>query len=335
MKKFVAVAVVVCLAVIAGFAQGNLPYQQIGKYHLPGEGGWDYLKYDPDGNRLFIAHGMSILVVSADDGKTLGEMPAQGAHGIALVPDKGLGFATNGRAGTVTVFDLKTLTPKSELKAGDNPDAIIYDEHSKRVIVMNGHSKDVMVINPDTLKVEKSIPLGGKLEFAAADTGHIYVNVEDLGEIGVIDSKTWTATAHWKLDGCEEPGGLAIDEKRGVLFSACGNAKMFIVSTSQGKTIGTVATGDGTDAAAYDPGLNFAFASNGEGTLSVIRQNKDGSYGSAGNIPTQKGARTMALDPKLHRVFTVTADFGAPVAGQRRPPIVPNTFTLLIYEPSK
>jgi len=335
MKRLVALVIVVCLAAVAGFAQKDLPYKQLGKYHLPGEGGWDYVKYDPDGNRLFIAHGMSVLVASPEDGKTLGEIPAQGAHGVALVPDKGLGFATNGRAGTVTVFDLKTLAAKTEIKAGENPDAIIYDEHSKRVIVMNGRSKDVMIINPDTLKVEKSIPLGGKLEFAAADKGHIYVNVEDLGEVGVIDSKTWTATAHWKLDGCEEPSGLAIDEKRGVLFSVCGNAKMFIVSTSLGKVIGTVPTGDGTDAAAYDPGLDLAFASNGEGTLSVIRQRKDGNYESAGNVPTQKGARTMALDPKTHKVFLVTADFGAPVEGQKRPPILPNTFTLLVYAPAK
>jgi len=335
MKRFVAAVVLVCLAAVAGLAQ-DLPYKQVGKYHLPGEGGWDYIKYDPDGNRLFIAHGTSILVASAEDGKTLGEIPAQGAHGVALVPDKGLGFATNGRAGTVTVFDLKTLTAKSEIKAGEGPDAIIYDEHSKRVIVMNGRSKDVMVINPETLKVEKSIPLGGKLEFAASDKGHVYVNVEDLGQIAVIDSKTWTATATWKLDGCEEPGGLAIDEKHGVLFSACGNAKMFLVSTSLGKVIGTVPTGDGTDAARYDSGLNYALASNGaSGTLSVIRQNKDGNYESAGNVPTQKGARTMALDPKTHKVFLVTADFGPPVEGQRRPPILPNTFTLLVYAPAK
>ena len=336
MKRFVAVIVVVGFAVVFAFAQKDLPYQQIGKYHLPGEGGWDYLRYDPDGNRLFIAHGTSYLVVNADDGKTIGQIPAEGAHGVALVPDKGIGFAANGRAGTVTVFDLKTLAAKSEIKVGEGPDSTLYDEHSKRVIVMNSHGKEVSVIDPETLKVEKTIPLGGGLEEAAADKGHVYVNIEDQNQIAVIDSKTWTVTAQWKLDGCDGPGALAIDEKRGVLFAACGNAKMFLVSTSLGKVIGTVPTGNGTDGGGYDSGLNLAFSSNGgSGTLSVIRQNKDGNYESAGNVPTQRGARTMALDPKTHKVFLVTADFGPPVEGQRRPPILPNTFVLLVYGPAK
>ena len=335
MRRIVTIFLVVSFAAVVGFGQ-DLPYKQVGKYHLPGEGGWDYLRYDPEGNRLFIAHGTSYLVVSAEDGKTLGQIPAEGAHGVGLVPDKGLGFAANGRAGTVTVFDLKTLAAKSEIKVGEGPDSVLYDDHSKRVIVMNGRGKEVSVINPETLKVEKTIPLGGALEEAAADKNHVYVNVEDQNQIAVIDSKTWAVTAQWKLDGCDGPGALAIDEKRGVLFSACGNAKMFLVSTSLGKVIGTVATDKGTDGGAYDPGLNLAFASNGAAaTLSVIRQNKDGNYESSGNVPTQKGARTMALDPKSHKVFLVTADFGPPVEGQRRPPILPNTFTLLVYGPAK
>lgn len=334
MKKVFALLALVAFAAL-GFSQSSpAPYKQVAKYNLGGEGGWDYLRYDPDGNRLFIAHGTSILVVDAASGNKLGEMPAQGAHGIALVPEKNLGFFTNGRAGTVTVFDTKTLKPTGEIKAGEGPDAIIYDEHSKRVIVMNGHGKDVMVIDPDSLKVEKDIPLGGKLEFAAADKGHVYVNVEDMGEIAVIDSKTWMATARWKLDGCEDPGGLAIDEKHGALFSACGNAKMFVVSTASGKTIATVPTGEGTDAARYDAGLNYALASNGAGTLSVIGE-KHKKYELVGNVDTQRGARTMALDPVSHKVFLVTAEFGPPVEGQRRPPIKPGTFTLLVYAPAK
>jgi YVTN family beta-propeller protein len=318
------------------FAEGASDlYKQVGKYVLGGEGGWDYVTYDPEGNRLFIAHGTSIVVVNAADGSKLGEFPAQGAHGVALVPGKDIGFATNGRAGTVTVFDTKTLKPTDEIKAGENPDAVIYDKYSNRILVMNGRSKDLMVIDPDTKKVEKSIPLGGKLEFAATDPGHVYVNVEDTGEIAVVDSKTWTATSRWKLEGCEEPSGLASDEKNAVLFSVCGNAKMYVVSTKDGKTVATIPTGDGTDGAGFDPTLGYAFASNGQGTLSIIRQGKDGKYELAGNVPTQKGARTMAVDPKTHKVFTVTAEFGEPVAGQRRPPIKPGTFTLLVYAPSK
>jgi len=333
MKRKYILLVLALVATIAGFAQ-SAPYKQVAKYTLGGDGGWDDLAFDSNGNRLFIAHGTAILVVDAASGNKLGEFPAEGAHGVALVPDKNLGFATNGRAGTVTVFDMKTLKPTGTIKAGENPDAIIYDGHSKRVIVMNGRSKDIMVIDPTTQRVENTVPLGGKLEVAVADEGHVYVNVEDLGEIAVVDSKTWTPTAHWKLDGCEEPSGLAIDEKRGVLFSVCGNSKMYVVSTATGKTVATVPTGQGTDGAGYDPGLNLAFASNGEGSLSVVGQ-RDGTYLSDGNVPTQRGARTMALDPLTHRVFLVTAEFGPPVEGQRRPPIKPGTFTLLVYGPAK
>ena len=334
MKKF-SLLIVLLSSFLLASAQSSDPYKQVGKYNLGGEGGWDYIFYDSEGNRLFIAHGTSILVVNAADGSKLGEFPAQGAHGVALVPGKNVGYATNGRTGTVTVFDAKTLKPTSEIKAGENPDAIIYDKYSKRLLVMNGRSKEVSVIDPETNKVEKNIPLGGKLEFAATDPRHAYVNVEDAGEIATIDTKTWTAGPRWKLDGCEEPSGLAIDEKNAVLFSVCGNSKMYVVSTKDGKTIATVPTGDGTDAAGFDPSLGYAFASNGQGTLSIVHKGKDGKYELAGNVDTQKGARTMALDPKSHKVFTVTAEFGAPVEGQRRPPIKPGTFTLLVYAPSK
>lgn len=333
MKKVLMVAAILALGITA-FAQSE-PYKQVGKYNLSGDGFWDYVKYDPTGNRLFIAHNSTILVVDASNGNKLGEMPSKGAHGTALVPEKNLGFYTNGQAGTVTVFDMKTLQPKTEIKAGEGPDAIIYDEYSKKVIAMNGRSKDISVIDPGTLKVEKSVPLGGKLEFAASDPGHVYVNVEDKGEIAVVDSKTWTDTAHWKLDGCEEPSGLAIDEKRNVLFAVCGNAKMFVVDTKSGKTVATIPTGDGTDAAAYDPGLNRAFASNGQAATLTVVGEKGGKYVSEGNVATQKGARTMALDLKSHKVFLVTAELGPPAEGQRRPTIKPGTFTLLVYAPAK
>jgi YVTN family beta-propeller protein len=329
------IAILLMALTISATAQNAKLYGLSEKHTLGGEGGWDYVTYDASANRLFIAHSSSFLVVDAANGSKLGEFPAQGAHGVAIVPEKNRGFATNGRAGTVTVFDTKTLKPTSEIKAGENPDAIIYDHYSNRILVMNGRSKDMMVVDPDSLKVVKSIPLGGKLEFAAADKNHVYVNVEDTGEIASVDKKDWTAVARWKLDGCEEPSGLAIDEKNAVLFSVCGNSKMYVVNASTGKTIATVATGEGTDAAGYDPVLKLAFASNGEGTLSIVRQNKDGKYELAQNLPTQKGARTMALDAKSHKIYTVTADFGEPVQGQRRPPIKPGTFTLLVLSPVK
>jgi YVTN family beta-propeller protein len=290
---------------------------------------------DPTGNRLFIAHSSSIVVVDLTSGKQVGEIPAAGAHGIALVPDKQRGFSTNGRAGTVTVFDLQTLKPQSEIKVGENPDAIIYDPHSQRVIVMNGRSQELMAIDPANLKVVATVPLGGKLEFAAADSAHVYVNVEDKGEIASVDTKTWKVAQRWKLNGCEDPSGLALDDKLGRLFAVCGNKQMVVVDTNTGNLIATLPTGDGTDAAAFDPELKYAFASNGEGTLTVVRQTRDGKYEVAGNVKTARGARTMALDPKSHRIYVATAELGPPVEGQTRPSIKPGTFMVLVYSLTK
>lgn len=333
-KLFVLLLVTVFAISLA--AQTSKPlYQQTAKWTIGGEGGWDYLTFDPTGNRLFIGHSNNITVVDLGTGKKVGEVPATGAHGVALVPDKHLGFSTNGRAGTVTVFDSQTLKPQSDIKVGENPDAIIYDSYSKHVIVMNGRSKDLMAIDPATLKVDATIPLGGKLEFAAADAGHVYVNIEDTGEIASVDTKTWKAGPRWKLNGCEEPSGLALDMKQGHLFAVCGNKQMVILDSKTGKQIGTVATGGGTDAAAFDPELKLAFASNGEGTLSVVRQVKDGKYELAGNVDTARGARTMTLDPKSHKIYLATAEFGPPAEGQRRPSVKPGTFMVLVYSPTK
>jgi YVTN family beta-propeller protein len=333
-KTFLRSALVVLL--LAGIALAQAPlYKQVNKFAIGGDGGWDYITFDQASNRLFIGHNSQILVVDAATGKKVGEVPATGAHGAAVVPDKGLGFSSNGKAGTVTVFDLKTFLSKGDIKVGENPDAIIYDPYSKKVLVMNGRSKDLMAIDPDTLKVVATVPLGGKLEFAAVDPSHVYVNSEDTAEIVVVDSKTWKATQRWKLDGCEEPSGLAIDEKAGHLFSVCGNKKMVVVDAKSGKLIATLPTGDRTDGAAFDSSSKLAFASNGEGTMTVVRQGKGGKYEVAENVPTQLGARTVAVDPKTHRVFLPTAEFGPPAEGQKRPSVKPGTFMVLVYAPVK
>jgi DNA-binding beta-propeller fold protein YncE len=331
---FATLALLLSFAVPSAAAEAPL-YQQAAKFSLGGEGGWDYLIYDSAADRLFIAHNKAVIVIAAADGKLLGEIPADGAHGIALVPDRNRGFITNGRAGTVTVFDLTTLKPTGEIKAGENPDAVIYDEFSKRVIVMNGRSKDLMAIDPDSLKVVATIPLGGKLEFAASEKGHIYVNVEDTGEIASVDSHSWKLEQRWKLEGCEEPSGLALDARSHRLFAVCGNSQMFVVDSRSGKVVDKVATGAGTDAAVFDSDKKLIFTSNGEGTLTVVRQAKGGKYEVAENDPTQRGARTMAFDPRTHRIFTVTAELGPPAEGQRRPSVKPGTFTLLVYAPAK
>ena len=332
MKRLTMLLILLYSAV--AFSQGSKPlYQQTAKWTIGGEGGWDYLTLSPNSDRLFIAHTNKIEVIDTSNGKVIGEVPANGAHGIAIVPEKNLGFSTNGRAGTVTVFHLDTLKPETDIKVGENPDAIIYDEHSKHVIVMNGRSKDLMAIDPSTSKVVATVPLGGKLEFAAADAGHVYVNVEDLGEIAVVNTKTWTADQKWKLNGCEEPSGLALDTKQDVLFSVCGNKVMIVVGTKDGKQLATLPTGSGTDAANFDPGLKRVFASNGEGTLTVIQESKGGKYDVLGNVDSARGARTMALDPRTHKIYLATAELGPPAEGQRRPSIKPGTFMVLVYSP--
>jgi DNA-binding beta-propeller fold protein YncE len=191
-----------------------------------------------------------------------------------------------------------------------------------------------MVIDPDSLKIVATVPLGGKLEAATSDPGHIYVNVEDTGEIAAVDSKNWKQDHRWKLTGCEEPSGMGIDEKVHHLFSVCGNKKMVVVDANNGKILATLDTGAGTDGGGFDPGLGYAFASNGaDGTLTVVKSDKKGGYVVAGNVPTQRGARTMTVDPASHKIFLPTAELGAPAEGQRRPSVKPNTFVILVFAP--
>lgn len=336
MKVTVFVAV---LFIVSGICVGqstSLPYKQSAAFAVGGVGGWDCITFDASTNSLFIAHGSEITVVDAASGKVRGTVPANGAHGIAIIPDKSLGFSSNGRSGTVTIFDVKTLQPKQEIKVGENPDVVIYDEHTKTVIVMNGRSNDVTVIDPESLKVVATVPVQGKLEFAASDASHVYINVEDTGEIAVVNSKTWKAEQRWKLIGCEEPSGIAIDEKAGHLFSACGNKRMIVVDSKNGKIIATLDTGGGTDGAAIDPQLGYVLSPNGaDATMTVVKAAPDGRYTVAAQVPTRRGARTIAVDPKSHRVFLPTAEFGPPAEGQKRPSIRPGTFTVLVFEPMK
>ena len=335
MRKLALLLILIALAVSAVGQDSTPLYKQTAKWTIGGEGGWDYLTLSPKGDRLYVAHTNRIEVIDTADGKVVGSVPVDGAHGTAIVPDKNLAFSTNGRSGEVTVFDTGTLQVKTKIKVGEGPDAIIYDPYARKVIVMHGRSHDIAVIDPSTLKVDATVPLGGKLEFAAADKGHVYVNVEDKGEIAAVNSSTWKEDNRWKLDGCEEPSGLAIDEKTDHLFTVCGNKVMLVIDAKDGKQIAKLDTGAGTDAAAWDAGLKRAFAPNGgSSTLTVVGEKK-GKYEVEGNVDTMRGARTMALDPKTHKIYTATAELGPPAEGQRRPTIKPGSFMILVYSPAK
>lgn len=306
-------------------------------YKLGGEGGWDYLKIDPDSRRLYISRATHVIVIDADSGKPVGDIPdTPGVHGIALAPDLGRGFTSNGREGTVTIFDLHTLKPITKVKAGENPDAILFDSSTKRVFTFNGRSGDSTAIDAATGEVVGKIPLEGKPEFAVSTgTGEIFVNLEDKSELLALDPKDLKVKSRWPLAPCQEPSGLAMDVKSRRLFAGCDNKMMAVVNADTGKVITTLPIGDGVDANGFDPDTGFAFASCGEGVLTVVHEDSPEHFSVAQSVPTQRGARTMALDPKTHQIFLVTAKFGPspePTAQQPhpRPTILPDSFIVLV-----
>jgi YVTN family beta-propeller protein len=314
-------------------------YHLLKKIPLGGEGGWDYLAFDSPTRRLFISRATKVVVLNVDTGTVAGEIPnTDGVHGIAFAPEFDRGFTSNGRAGTVTIFDLQSLQIIGSAKAGMNPDAIVYDPASKRVFAMNGQSTNVTAIDAATGKVLGTIPVTGKPEFAAADgAGHLYVNIEDKSEELQIDTQNLKVTAQWPLAPCQEPSGLAMDIAHRRLFAGCHNQMMAVVDTDSGKVIATPAIGLGVDANAFDPGTGFAFASNGQSaTLTVVHEGAPDKFSVVEDVPTQRGARTMALDPKSHEVYLVTAEFApAPPAANENPRPrmmpVPGTFVVLIF----
>jgi DNA-binding beta-propeller fold protein YncE len=307
-------------------------------YKLGGEGGWDYLKFDPDSGRLFISRATHVIVIDADSGKPAGDIPdTPGVHGIALAPDLGRGFTSNGREGTVSIFDLKTLKPISKVKAvGENPDSILFDPATKRVFTFNGRSGDSTAIDGSTGDIAGKIVLGGKPEFAVTTgAGEIFVNLEDKSELLQLDPKELRVKSRWPLAPCEEPSGLAMDVKNRRLFVGCDNKMMAVVNADSGKVITTLPIGQGVDANGFDPETGFAFASCGEGVLTVVKEESPDKFSVVENVPTERGARTMALDPKSHQIFLVTAKFGpAPAATAEqprpRPTILPDTFEVLV-----
>ena len=319
------------------FAAGS-GYHIAKTYKLGGDGGWDYLKFDPDGHRLFISRGTHVMVIDPDTGKSLGDIPdTPGVHGIALAPEFNRGFTSNGREGTVTIFDLKTLAVITKVKdVGENPDAILYDPATKRVFTMNGRSHDSTAIDAATGNIVGKIPLDGKPEFGVSTgAGELFVNIEDKSELTAIDPQALKVKSVWPLAPCESPSGLAMDIKNRRLFSGCDNKMMAVVNADTGKVIATLPIGDGVDADRFDPDTNLAFASCGEGVLTVVKEDSPDKFSVLDNVPTQRGARTMAIDHKTHNIYLVTAQFGPrpqPTPGQpyQRPPVLPDSFVVLV-----
>jgi DNA-binding beta-propeller fold protein YncE len=331
MRIFVMLVATAALATVTA----EVDYKVIKTWKLGGDGGWDYLTLDSDSQRLFIARATRVMVVDNESGKQIGEIPdTPGVHGIALDPEIGRGFTSNGREDTVSVFNLKSLAVEKKIKVGSGPDAILYDPFSKRVFTFNGKGSDRTATAVDASKGEVlgEIPLGGKPEFAATDEkGTVFVNIEDTSEIVALDPRKLVVKSRWKLTGCEEPTGLAIDRKNRRLFAACGgNNKMVVVDSDSGKILASPAIGEGCDAVAFDADRGLAFASAGDGTITVIKEEGNDRFSVAQTVTTQKSARTMALDSKTHQLFTVAANVGQPP--ERK--VEPDSFVVLMLEAS-
>lgn len=323
-KSFLAVTVVAaCLPFATQAAAPAAPvhYAVQQRWDLGPATHWDYLALDNQRNRVFVTRGDHVQVLDATTGKPVGEIPnTAGVHGVAFAQDLKLGFTSNGRANTVTVFDLDTLQVKGEWKVvGANPDAILYDPATRKLYTFNGKSADVSVFDATTGKPLATIPVGGKPEFAATDGKRVYVNIEDKSEIVAIDAGGDRVAAHWPLAGCEEPSGLALDTAHARLFSVCGNRTMMVADSTSGKTVAKIAVGEHPDAVYYDAGTATVFSSNGAGTLSVVHQIDSNHYAQPVEVPTVKGARTMAFDPATRRAFL--------------PTVVDKQFTMLVVGP--
>jgi DNA-binding beta-propeller fold protein YncE len=327
-----------CAVVISSTAYAAAPrYHIIKKIQIGGEGGWDCLTIDSKARRLYVSRSTHVTVIDIDSDKVVGDIPdTPGVHGIAIAPELGRGFISCGKSNIAVIFDLKTLKIIGQVKTGTNPDVILYEPAYKKVYTFNGKSNDATVFDAVSGKINATIVLGGKPEFAAADKkGKVYANIEDTAEVAEIDGKSLSVSRRFSLKPCEEPTGLALDINNHHVFSGCHNKVMTVLDVNKGKVIATVPIGSGVDGNGFDQETGFAFSSNGEGTLTVVKESVPGKFEVAETVPTQRGARTMAIDTKTHNIYLPTAEFApAPeptVENPKPKPIqIKDTFVVLV-----
>jgi hypothetical protein len=329
------VAMILCAGLYtraAAPAPGSSGYHLIKSVPVPGDEGWDYLAVDSDARRVYISHGSHVVVMNADTYAIEGDIPdTAGVHGIALAPDLGRGFVSAGRANTAVIFDIKTLKTLGTVKTDANPDAIVYDAVSKRVFTLNGRGQNTTAINGADGTVAGTLALGGKPEFAQADgKGSIFVNIEDKSELVEFDAQKITETHRWPLAPCKSPSGLAMDHKNRRLFAVCDEKVMAVVNADTGKVVATPEICQGPDAAGFDPATGYAFASCGDGNLTVIHEDSPDKFSVVENVPTKRSARTMGLDLKTHNIFLSSAEFDPPAPGERRGKMKPGSFAILV-----
>jgi YVTN family beta-propeller protein len=341
MKKLL----LVCAIIGANIGPAALAQQYQLQTEIPigGEGGWDILTIDSGANRLYLSHATKVVVIDLNKNTVLGEIAdTPGVHGFLAVPEVQRGFSTNGKENKSSVVDLKTLRTVSKIDTGESPDAIVYDSKHGEVYIFNHRGNSVTVLNAKTSNVTATISLGGGPEFAAVEPAadRVYVNLEDKSEVVAIDTAKHEVVAHWPLSPGEEPSGIALDAAHHRLFSTCHNKMMTMLDTQSGKVVGTTAIGTGVDGAAFDDATQLVFASCGEGVTNIVKEETPEKLRAVQTLKTERGARTMAIDPKTHRIYLPTAQFQpapspSPGTSPSRPTIVANTQKLLVYGPSE
>jgi YVTN family beta-propeller protein len=332
-----------CLGLICATALGQDAYQFLTEIPIGGEGGWDILTIDPTANRLYLSHSTKVVVVDLSNNAVAGEIgDTPGVHAFVAVPEVKRGFSSNGKESKSSVVDLTTLKTISKVDTGSNPDAVVYEPRHGEVYVFNHTGNSVTVINAKTGTVSATIPLEGTPEFAAVDerAGRIYCNIEDKSEVAVIDAAKHEVVAYWPLAPGEGPSGIALDAQHHRLFSGCHNKLMTMLDTNTGKVIANVPIGAGVDGCAFDGATQLAFASCGDGTTTIAKEGVPNKLEVVQLLKTERGARTMALDSRTHRIYLPTAQFvpapsPSPGASPTRPSIVPNTLKLLVYAPAE
>jgi DNA-binding beta-propeller fold protein YncE len=311
------------------------PYHFIKEIPVSGEGGWDYCSVDSAGQRLYVSHGNEVVVIDLARDQVVGVITnTPGVHGLAPAPELGRGFVSCGRENKAAIVDLKTLQILSKVDTGKNPDGMLYVPGWGEVYLFNGRGQSATVIDAKAGKVVATIPLNGKPEFAQADSkaGRVFNNIEDKNEVAIIDTKTHTVITNWLIAPNEEPSGMAIDLKNHRLFLGCGGSKtMVMLDSTSGKVITSVPIGQGVDANAFDPGTRLAFASCGDGTVTIAHEDTPDKLTVVQTLETQRGSRTMTIDPKTHKIYLAAAKFEAPAEGQRRGKMVPGSFKILVY----
>jgi YVTN family beta-propeller protein len=327
-----------CALGMSNFAAAG-PYVLAEKLPINDDSGWDYPSVDPDSHLLYLSRATHVAVMDIQTGRVVGDIAdTPGVHGIALATALGRGFISVGKANQVAVFDLNSRQVLARIDVGTKPDAILYDSGTRKVFAFNGHSHDVSVIDASAGKVIATIALGGAPEFARTDgLGHIYVNLEDKNQLAALDANTLQVIGRWPLPGCDEPSGLALDAEHHRSFSVCSNSTMSILDTQTGRSVATLPIGKGVDGAEFDAQAQSAFSANGEGTLTIVHEVDPDHFVVAQTLATQRGARTVALDAKTHKLYLPTAGFGVAkpsvLDAHPKPPILPASFVVLVVAP--